>query len=156
SNRTRARGATLAAGGSLDDFARLTGRPSVAEGADDAVSGLMRSIVGPFIVPQASPQKDALVGAVDRALSDAMRALLHQPDFQNIESLWRGADFLLRRLETGPQLQVHLFDIGAEEFAADLSSVSDLSETGLYKLLAEQPSQDPDGGYTYIAACYRF
>jgi type VI secretion system protein ImpC len=156
SNRTRARGATLAAGGRLDDFARLTGRPSVAERADDAVSGLLRSIVGPFVVPQASPQKDALVGAVDRALSDAMRALLHQPDFQNVESLWRGVDFLLRRLETGPQLQVHLFDVSAEEFAADLSSVSDLGETGLYKLLVEQPSQDPDGGYTYIAACYRF
>jgi type VI secretion system protein ImpC len=156
SNRTRARGATLAAGGRLDDFARLTGRPSVAERADDAVSDLMRSIVGPFVVPQASPQKDALVGAVDHALSDAMRALLHQPDFQNIESLWRGVDFLLRRLETGPRLQVHLFDISAEEFAADLSSVADLAESGLYKLLADQPSQDPDGGYAYIAACYRF
>jgi len=156
SNRTRARGATLAAGDRLDDFARLTGRPPVSENAEAAVENLLRSIVGPFVVQQASPQKDALVGAVDKALSDAMSALLHQPDFQNIESLWRGVDFLLRKLETGPQLQVHLIDMSAEEFAADLSSVSDLSETGLYKLLAEQPSQDPDGGYSYIAACYHF
>ena len=156
SNRMRARGATLAAGGRLDDFARLVGRPSVAAQADDAVSSLMRNIVGPFVVAAAHPQKDVLVGAVDNALADAMRALLHQPDFQNVESLWRGADFLLRKLETGPQLQVHLIDISAEEFAADLSSVTDLSESGLYKLLVEQPSQDPDGGYTYLAACYHF
>jgi type VI secretion system protein ImpC len=156
SNRTRARGATLAAGDRLDDFARLTGRPPVSENAEAAVENLLRSIVGPFVVQSASPQKDALVGAVDKALSDAMSALLHQPDFQNIESLWRGVDFILRKLETGPQLQVHLFDISAEEFAADLSQVPDLSDTGLYKLLAEQPSQDPDGGYSYIAACYHF
>jgi type VI secretion system protein ImpC len=156
SNRTRARGATLAAGGRLDDFARLVGRPSATAQADDAVSNLMRNIVGPFVVPAAHPQKDVLVGAVDDALADAMRALLHQPDFQNVESLWRGVDFLLRKLETGPQLQVNLIDISAEEFAADLSSVTDLSGTGLYKLLVEQPSQDADGGYTYLAACYRF
>jgi len=156
SNRTRSRGATLAAGDRLDDFARLTGRPSLLGEADRAVSSLMRDIVGPFVVPAAHPQKDVLVAAVDNALADAMRALLHQPDFQNIESLWRGVDFLLRKLETGPQLQVHLFDISAEEFAADLSSVQDLSEAGLYKLLVEQPSQDPEGGYTYLAACYHF
>jgi type VI secretion system protein ImpC len=154
--RTRARGATLAAGARLDDFARLTGRAPSNASADSAVTDLLRSIVGPFIVPAAHPQKDVLVSAVDNALSDAMRAVLHQPDFQNIESLWRGVDFLLRRLETGPRLKVHLLDLSAEEFAADLSSVTDLSESGLYKLLVEQPSQDPDGGYAYLAACYRF
>ena len=50
----------------------------------------------------ASPNKDALVAAVDSGLSDAMRAVLHHPDFQTSESLWRGVDFVLRRLETGP------------------------------------------------------
>jgi len=93
---------------------------------------------------------------VDKALADTMRAVLHQPDFQNAESLWRGVDFLLRRLETSHQLQVHLIDISAEEFAADLSSTSDLSETGLYKLLVDQPSQAADGGYTYLCGCYQF
>jgi type VI secretion system protein ImpC len=61
----------------------------------------------------------------------------------------------LRRLETGPQLQVHLIDMSAEEFAADLSGVADLGESGLYKLLVDVPSQDADGGYTYVAACYQ-
>jgi type VI secretion system protein ImpC len=85
-----------------------------------------------------------------------MRAVLHQPDFQNAESLWRGVDFLLRRLETSHQLQVHLIDLSAEELAADLSAVTDLSESGLYKLLVEKPSQDADGGYSYICGAYHF
>ena len=156
SSRARARGASPSSGASLDDFARLTGRPAVTQGADDSVSLLLRRIVGPFIVPAANPAKDAYLATLDKALTDAMCAVLHQPDFQNAESLWRGADFLLRRLETSHQLQVHLIDISAEEFAADLSAGDDLAETGLYKLLVEQPSQDADGGYGYIAACYHF
>lgn len=156
SARGRARGATPSSGSNLDDFARLTGRSAVSDGADDSVDQLLRRIVGPFIVQAANPAKDAYLASLDKALTDAMRAVLHQPDFQNAESLWRGADFLLRKLETSHQLQVHLIDISAEEFAADLSAADDLVDTGLYKLLVEQPSQDADGGYAYIAGCYHF
>lgn len=141
---------------SLDDFARLTGRKPRVEIAQAELQDYLSRIVGPFVVPAANPNKDAYVAHVDEALSDAMRAVLHHPDFQNLESLWRGADFLLRRLETSHQLQVHLIDISAEELAADLASSDDLAESGLYKLLVEQPSQDADGGYSYIAACYHF
>lgn len=155
SANNRSRGAAPSSGASLDDFARLTGRPA-AHGAETSIDALLRSIVSPFVVPAAAPNKDALVASVDKALADAMRAVLHQPDFQNIESLWRGIDFLVRRIETSHQLQVHLIDITAEEFAADLSSVDDLSDSGLYKLLVEQPSEDADGGYSYVAGCYRF
>ena len=151
----RARGASFSSGATLDDFARLTGRPA-SRGAGTAIDALLRSIVSPFVVPAAAPARDALVASVDKALADAMRAVLHQPDFQNVESLWRGVDFLLRRIETGHQLQVHLIDISAEEFAADLSSVDDLADSGLYKLLVERPSEDADGGYTHVAACYLF
>jgi type VI secretion system protein ImpC len=151
-----ARGATPSRSATLDDFARLTGRPSTAAQAEGAIDDLLQRVVGPFVKPSASPQKDKLIAAVDEGLSDAMRAVLHHPDFQNTESLWRGVDFLLRRLETSHALQVHLFDISAEEFAADLSSAQDLSETGLYKLLVEQPSQDADGGYSVLAGCYFF
>ena len=150
------RGSTPNKGATLDDFARLTGRKPRAEAAEADIADYLRRIVGPFVQPAANPNKDAYVATVDEALSDAMRAVLHHGDFQNLESLWRGVDFLLRRVETSHALQVHLIDISAEELAADLASGDDLAETGLYKLLVEQPSQDVDGGYSYIAACYHF
>jgi type VI secretion system protein ImpC len=34
--------------------------------------------------------------------------------------------------------------------------VLDLADSGLYKLLVEQPSQDADGGYTYLCGAYTF
>ncbi|WP_422009870.1 type VI secretion system contractile sheath domain-containing protein [Roseateles sp.] len=151
----RARGSAPAAGAKLDDFARLTGRTSVPA-SDGGIDALLRDVIGPFVVPSAKPEKVALLKTLDSSIADGMRAVLHQPDFQTTESLWRGVDFLLRRLETGPMLQVHLIDISAEEFAADLSAADDLTDSGLYRLLVEQPSQSKDGGYTYIAGLYEF
>ena len=154
--RAASRGSAPARGATLEDFARLTGRRSTAPSGEQAIDGLLQRVVGPFVQAATSPKKDDLVAAVDAGLGDAMRALLHHPDFQTAESLWRGVDFLLHKLETGHQLEVHLFDISAEEFAADLSAGPDLCDSGLYKLLVQTPSEDADGGYTYLAGCYQF
>ena len=151
-----ARGGTPSRSATLDDFARLTGRASASAKAGDEIKGLLRRVVGPFVKPASAPNKDALVAAVDAGLSDAMRAVLHHPDFQTTESLWRGVEFLLHRVETSHRLQVQLFDISAEEFVADLSRADDLADTGLYRLLVESPAQEADGGYTYVAGCYQF
>jgi type VI secretion system protein ImpC len=75
-----------------------------------------------------------------------MRSLLHHPDFQSLESTWRGLEFLVRRLETGTNFRVVIYDVSAEEFAADLSNTTDLQETGLYSLLVEQPAADAQAG----------
>lgn len=153
--RRRSRSGTPAVDAKLSDFARLIGvAPDVV--TDGPVDALLRSIVGPFVVPAPDPKKDALVATVDKALSDAMRAVLHQPEFQNLEALWRGVDMLLRRVETGPMLQVLLVDVSAEEFAADLSSSDDLTDTGLYSMLVDKPSQDKNGGVSLICGLYQF
>lgn len=71
-----------------------------------------------------------------------MRDLLHDPDFQALEAAWRSLDLLVRRIETGTRLQIVLYDISAEELAADLSATDAMEDTGLYRLLVEQPALD--------------
>jgi type VI secretion system protein ImpC len=151
----RSKSGAPAANAKLSDFARLVGiAPEVR--VDTPVDALLKRILGPFVTAAPDPKRDALVAIVDSALSDAMRAVLHQAEFQNLEALWRGMDMLLRRIETGPSLQVLLVDMSAEEFAADLSSASDLSETGLYSMLVDKPSQDKGGGVSLILGLYQF
>jgi len=151
----RSRGSAPSAGAKLSDFARLTGRTSAPESGGN-IDALLRNVIGPFVVPAAKPEKVGLLKVLDESIADGMRAVLHQPDFQTTESLWRGVDFLLRRLETGPMLQVHLIDISAEEFAADLSTSDDLTDSGLHQLLVSKPAESKDGGYTYVAGLYQF
>jgi type VI secretion system protein ImpC len=155
SGRRRSKSGAPAADAKLSDFARLVGiAPEVR--VDAPVDALLKRIIGPFVTKAPDPKRDALVATVDSALSDAMRAVLHQAEFQNLEALWRGMDMLLRRVETGPSLQVLLVDMSAEEFAADLSGSSDLSETGLYSMLVDKPSQDKAGGVSLILGLYQF
>ena len=56
----------------------------------------------------------------------------------------------MHRVDAGPRMQLLLLDMSAEEFAADLSSVDDLAESGLYSLLVDKPSQEEDGGVSMI------
>jgi type VI secretion system protein ImpC len=94
--------------------------------------------------------------SVDGALSNLLRQVLHHPGFQNLESLWRGVDWLLRQVQTGSSLEVHLLDVAAPELAADLGTPDDLSQTALYALLVDQPSSDAQGGFSAICALYDF
>ncbi len=113
------RGGAVATDRKLSDFGRLTGR---AAGAEAAADDLIRQLVGPFIEPARDQRQDALVPRVDEALSAAMRRVLHSPEFQTAEALWRSLDLLVRRIETGAKMQIVLYDISAEELAADLAA----------------------------------
>jgi len=155
SGRRRSKSGAPAADAKLSDFARLVGLATDVR-VDAPVDALMKRIIGPFVTAAPDPKREVLVATVDLALADVMRAVLHQSEFQNLEALWRGMDMLLRRIETGPGLQVLLVDISAEEFAADLSSVSDLSESGLYSMLVDKPSQEKTGGVSLILGLYQF
>jgi type VI secretion system protein ImpC len=150
----RARGSAVAIDRRLSDFARLTGRTKSAEAETD---DLIRRLVGPFIVPERDARQEALVARVDAALSDAMRRVLHHPDFQSAEALWRGVDFLVRRIETDAKLQIVLYDISAEELSADLAASEALETSALYALLVEQPALDAhQGPLSMVVGLYQF
>ncbi len=153
--KSRSRSGAPAANATLGDLASLVGtEPEVDTDVD--VDDLLRTIVGPFVDAADAPNVDRLTESVDEALSDAMRAVLHNSEFQNLESLWRGLDLLLHRIDAGPRLQLLLLDMSAEEFAADISGSDDLSESGLHSLLVDKPSQEENGGVSMICGLYQF
>ena len=152
----KARGSAVATDRKLSDFARLSGRPAAAV-AEEPADSLIRRLVGPFVVAARDSRQDALVARVDAALSDTMRRVLHHPDFQAAEALWRAVEFLVRRIETGARMQVVLYDISAEELAADLAASDALDQSGLYSLLVEQPALDANQGpLSMVAGLYGF
>jgi type VI secretion system protein ImpC len=153
----QARGATIAKDCKLSDFARLTGRKPAAEAAAYAADDLVRRLVGPFVQPSRDSRQDQLIARVDEALSAAMRRVLHHPDFQAMEAVWRGVEFLVRRIETGAKLEIVLYDVSAEELAADLAATDKLEDTGLYTLLVEAPRQDAhQGPFSAVLGLYGF
>jgi type VI secretion system protein ImpC len=155
--RRSPRSAAIPANGKLSDFARLVGAPTVKAKPTVSIAEMLKQMVGPYVVPAKDPRQDQLVATVDSALAATMRSVLHHPDFQSFEALWRSVDMLVRRLETDEKLQIVLYDVTAEEIAADLSKADALENSGLYKLLVEQPAMDAaQGPFAVVIANYLF
>ena len=137
--------------GRIESFSDLIQLESRTHEAPE-LKTLLRDVVREHVVSEMHGQPE-LIAAVDESLSDLMRRLLHHPDFQAMESLWRSLDMLIHRLDIDHELEVVLYDISAAEFAADLASSSSLEETGLYSWLVETPSLDASQGPLSMFVC---
>jgi type VI secretion system protein ImpC len=115
----------------------------------DDFQTLLRDIVAPHIEPAPDPLGPGLIAQVDAAVSGQMRALLHHPDFQALEALWRGVSFLVRRLSTGVDLKVLLIDIAKPELGADLVATYELLIEKSVGIPGAQPWAVLAGNYTF-------
>lgn len=109
-------------------------------------------------------QPDPVIRQVDRVtdLDDdeataLLREILHHPQYQALESAWRGLEWLLRRVLKADKIQVVLFDLTAEELAADLMAGDELSQTALFRQLIATTAEGTDGQpWTAIVGGYTF
>jgi type VI secretion system protein ImpC len=115
---------------------------------------ILARIAEPHRIAPDDPRKQELIDLVDELAADRMRAILHHPEFQMLESAWRGIHFLTRRVETGANLKIYLLDCSKAALAGDLEAVSSLRESALYKLLVEQPAGAPP--WTLILGRFEF
>lgn len=156
--RATSGGNTVRADLKLSDFQKLIGDTEKTLAQPSPVDELMARVVGPHIRKLPDPDVTAMAGAVDDALSGAMRMVLHHPEFQSVEAQWRALDLIARSIETDDTLEVMLYDVSAEEIAADLTQSDDLSTSGLARLLTEGPMDEEfgRGAYSALIGMYTF
>ena len=127
-----------------DLLARLLGtapRQDVKPAAAPAggIDALIHNIVAPHIVKDTAAETRMFVTAVDAAITEQMRRLLHDPAFQSLEAAWRGVRWLVSTLELDENLQLHLFDVSRDELLADVvAAKGEISKTGLYRALVDR------------------
>jgi len=148
----------LASGSLLDEMIEETeSRVPEASRRTDGIHDFARQLSAKYSVSSPDPRQPEVIDAVDRAIGDALRAILHHPQFQALEAIWRATFLLVRGLETGTQLKVYVFDISRAELAGDVQSAADIRGTGLYGLLVEKGIQTPGADpWSVIVANYRF
>lgn len=144
---------------------RLLGKtpepPSTRPTADvgtAAINTLLQAVVQPHIV-RTDPRQEVWIEAVDAAIGEQLRAILHQPAFQALEATWRGVRDLVANLDSD-LLRVDLLDVTKQELLADLRTAGGQPRaTSLYTLLIDREVQLPDsqpwsllvGDYTFGA-----
>jgi type VI secretion system protein ImpC len=117
---------------------------SAGQTAQEAWSGdlrqLLKNIVRPYLVKIDSARQTALIDAIDQALSQQVRAILHHPRFQQLEAAWRSIRWLVNAAKTGVHPKIRILHMTKEELQQDLAAHPALEESALARLLLEPAS----------------
>lgn len=102
-----------------DMLERLLGkRPESPAAVDNSVDSLLKRMVAPHVAKDAAPQHQALIDLIEATLSQLVREVLHRPDFQKLEALWRAAAGLVYE-ESADQHDIFLVDISQAELSIE-------------------------------------
>ena len=89
----------------------------------DALAAFIERAVQPHLTPRQDPRQREWSTRVDAAAAEQMRAILHHPDFQALEALWRSLAMLVARLQPDTGLKIFVFDGTLEELTAEVDSL---------------------------------
>jgi type VI secretion system protein ImpC len=88
---------------------------------------------------------DSAIAELDRKLSDQLNEILHNEDFQKLESAWRGLKFLVERTEFRRNIKIEILNVSKEELAADFEDVPEPLQSALFKHTYVQEYDQPGG-----------
>lgn len=112
----------------LDEFSdilRQTIKPRTEEAArevDNAVVTLVREALNDesVIAEDVIDTIDAMLARIDKKLSDQVNAIIHAPEFQQLESAWRGLAYTVNNSETDSTLRVNVMNVSKDELKSEL------------------------------------
>ena len=90
---------------------------------------------------------EAMIAEIDKKLSQQVNAILHHPDFQQLESAWRGLHYLVNNTETDEMLKIRVFNISKAELGKTLKRYKGTAwdQSPIFKKIHEQ-NYDQFGG----------
>jgi type VI secretion system protein ImpC len=82
---------------------------------------------------------DAMKAALDRKLTEQINLIIHNPDFQKLESAWRGLWYLVINTPTGKDLKIRVLNISKDETRRMLRQFRDAAwdQSPLFKKVYE-------------------
>ncbi len=76
---------------------------------------------------------DEMIAHIDELISAQMDEILHNEQFQQLESTWRGLYFLVERTNFQENIKINLLDVTQQEALEDFDSNPDITNTTLYR-----------------------
>ncbi len=107
-------------------------------------SDLISAFVDQVLADEETPSKDAAtlinarIAELDDLISLQLNEIMHHPDFQQLESAWRGLSFLVMNTETSTRLKLRLLPIKRDELQKDLEKAVEFDQSNLFKKLYEE------------------
>ncbi len=93
---------------------------------------------------------DVFIAEIDAKISKQLDEILHQPDFQKLESAWRGLKFSVDRTDYRENIKTEVLNCSKEDLMADFEDSPEIVKSGLYRL-AYTAEYGQFGGKPYAA-----
>ncbi len=83
---------------------------------------------------------EAMIAAIDAKLTEQINLIIHQPEFQQLESAWRGLHHLVNNTETDETLKIKVMNISKKEVGKTLKKFRGTAwdQSPLFKKIYEE------------------
>ncbi len=115
-----------------DETTRSWGRTLVTEFLQQVLKGEMT------VSPDIEVMINRRIAQIDHLLTLQLNEILHHPQFQQLESTWRGLRYLLDQSETGVNLKIKVFNSSKKDILRDLQRVPEFDQSQMFKKVYEQ------------------
>ncbi|WP_077000755.1 type VI secretion system contractile sheath large subunit [Variovorax sp. KK3] len=82
----------------------------------------------------------AMIAAIDRKLTEQVNKILHNAEFQQLESAWRGLHYMVNNTETDENLKIRVMDVSKKELHKTLKKFKGAAwdQSPMFKKVYEQ------------------
>lgn len=88
---------------------------------------------------------DEHIASLDAQISRQLDAVMHHPDFQRVESTWRGVKSLIDQTDFRQNVRIELLDISKDHLVQDFEDSPEIAQSGLYLHTYTQEYDTPGG-----------
>ena len=130
------------------DFSSLLQREfkPKSDQAKEAVESAVRTLAEQALQYTTLVSKDvvksieSMIAAIDKKLTDQMNVIMHHPDFQALESAWRGLHHLINNTETDEMLKIRVMNISKKDLHKTLKKYKGTAwdQSPLFKKIYEE------------------
>ena len=146
----------------LDDIVQAT-RIKPADEAYQITKQGVQAFIDELLKPEREGIKvsqalvDEMVANLDQKLSSQVNVVLHNKDFQKLESAWRSLKFLVDRTDFRENIKVEILNVKKEDLLDDFEDAPEITKSGLYRTFYTQEYGQFGGKpYGLIVGNYEF
>ncbi|MDI2091872.1 type VI secretion system contractile sheath large subunit [Commensalibacter oyaizuii] len=88
---------------------------------------------------------DHHISAIDQQLSKQLDAIMHHPEFQKVESAWRGLKSLVDQTDFRHNVKLELLDVSMDDLRRDFEDAPEITQSGFYYHTYVQEYDTPGG-----------
>lgn len=147
-NPQEARQPSAAVEAELDAFSTLLQKEfkPKTDQAKSAVESAVRTLAAQALTDTAMVSDDAvktieaIIAALDQKLTEQINKIIHNEEFQKLESAWRGLHYLVNNTETSEQLKIRVLDVSKSDLHKTLKRYkgTNWDQSPIFKKLYEE------------------